>query len=103
LRLQGHEVRVAHDGRTALELVSSYRPEMIFLDIGMPTMDGYEVARRLQQMPGLRGVRLAALTGWGQQADRRRTAQAGFDYHLVKPVEPERLEELLATLDRAKG
>jgi PAS domain S-box-containing protein len=102
LRLQGHEVRVAHDGRAALEMVSSYRPEMIFLDIGMPGMDGYEVARRLKQMAGMPGVRLAALTGWGQQEDRRRTSQAGFDYHLVKPVEPEALEELLATLKQAK-
>jgi signal transduction histidine kinase len=102
LRLQGHEVRVAHDGPAALEMVSSHRPEMVFLDIGMPGMDGYEVARRLQHMPGMRGVRLAALTGWGQEDDRRRTAQAGFDHHLVKPVEPKVLEELLATLKRAR-
>jgi signal transduction histidine kinase len=103
LRLQGHEVRVAHDGPAALAVVSGYRPELVFLDIGMPGMDGYEVARRLRQIPGVRGVRLAAVTGWGQQEDRRRTAQAGFDYHLVKPVEPKALEELLATLKVAKG
>jgi CheY-like chemotaxis protein len=98
LRLQGHEVRVAHDGPTALELVKGFRPEMVFLDLGMPGMDGYEVARRLRQQPGLENVWLTALTGWGQQEDRRRTAAAGFDQHLVKPVEPKALDELLAGL-----
>ena len=98
LRLQGHEVGVAHDGPAALDMVEVYRPEMVFLDIGMPGMDGYEVARRLRRQPGLESVRLAALTGWGQQEDRRRTAEAGFDHHLVKPVEPAALEGLLAGL-----
>ncbi len=98
LRLQGHDVRVAHDGPTALQIVKVHRPELVFLDIGMPGMDGYEVARRLRQEPGLEKVRLAALTGWGQQEDRRRTAEAGFDLHLVKPVEPMVLEELLAEI-----
>ncbi len=98
LRLQGHEVRVAHDGLAALELAKGYRPEMVFLDIGMPGMDGYEVARRLRRQPGLENVRLAALTGWGQAEDRRRTAEAGFDHHLVKPAEPNALESLLSGL-----
>jgi PAS domain S-box-containing protein len=98
LRLQGHDVRVAHDGPTALQIAKEYRPELVFLDIGMPVMDGYEVARRMRQEPGLEKVRLAALTGWGQQEDRRRTAEAGFDLHLVKPVEPRVLEELLAEI-----
>jgi CheY-like chemotaxis protein len=98
VRLQGHEVRVAHDGIAALEMVKNYRPALVFLDIGMPKMDGYELARRLRQQPGLEHVRLAALTGWGQQEDRRRTAEAGFDHHLVKPLEPEALERLLADL-----
>ncbi len=98
LRLQGHEVRVAHDGLAALELAEGYRPEMVFLDIGMPGMDGYEVARRLRRQPGLENIRLAALTGWGQAEDRRRTAEAGFDHHLVKPVEPNALESLLSGL-----
>jgi PAS domain S-box-containing protein len=101
LRLQGHEVHVAHDGPAGLRLAAEHQPEMIFLDIGMPGMDGYEVARRLRHEPGLKNVRLAALTGWGQQEDRRRTAEAGFDYHLVKPVEPKVLEELLAGEKRA--
>lgn len=102
LRLQGHEVRVAHDGRTALDLLNGYRPDMVFLDIGMPDMDGFEVARMLRQRPGLEKLRLTALTGWGQQEDRRRTAAAGFDHHLVKPVEPETLEQLLATVKTSR-
>ena len=98
LRLQGHEVRVAHDGPSALDLATSYRPDMVFLDIGMPGMDGHEVARRLRQHPELKNVVLAAITGWGQQEDRRRTAEVGFDHHLVKPVEPAALENLLGGL-----
>jgi CheY-like chemotaxis protein len=98
LRLQGHEVRVAHDGPSALEVATSYRPDLVFLDIGMPGMDGYEVARRLRKTPGLEKTVLAALTGWGQQEDRRRTAEAGFNHHLVKPPEPQALERLLAEL-----
>jgi PAS domain S-box-containing protein len=103
VRLQGHEVRVAHDGTAALEMVKDYRPALVFLDIGMPKMDGYEVARRLRQQPGLENIRLAALTGWGQQEDRRRTAEAGFDHHLVKPLEPKALERLLADLQLLKS
>ncbi len=95
LRLQGHEVRVAYNGAAALETAADYRPEVVFLDLGMPGMDGYEVARRLRAAPGLGDVRLAAVTGWGQVEDRRRTAEAGFDLHVVKPVEPGVLQQLL--------
>jgi CheY-like chemotaxis protein len=98
LRLQGHEVRVVHDGPAALELVGDYRPEVVFLDLGMPGMDGYEVARRLRGLPGLGGIRVAALTGWGQQEDRRRSKEAGFDHHFVKPVDPTSMQALLADL-----
>ena len=98
LRLQGHEVRVAHDGSSAVDVAISYRPEMVFLDIGMPGMDGYEVARRLRQTSGLEKIILAALTGWGQQEDRRRSAEAGFDHHLIKPPDPKALESVLAEL-----
>ncbi|QEL17793.1 PAS domain S-box protein [Limnoglobus roseus] len=98
LELQGHEVRVAHSGPAALEMTKGYAPDVVFLDIGMPGMDGYEVARRLRQQPGLESVVLAALTGWGQQEDRRRTAEAGFTHHLVKPPDPKAVEGVLAQL-----
>jgi PAS domain S-box-containing protein len=98
LRLQGHEVRIAHDGATALEAAKEFVPALVFLDIGMPGMDGYEVARRLRQHPSLVNVVLAALTGWGQQEDRRRTTEAGFNYHLVKPAELKALDDVLAGL-----
>ena len=99
LKLQGHEVRVAHSGPAALEITKGYSPDVVFLDLGMPGMDGYEVARRLRQQPGLEKIVLAALTGWGQQEDRRRTADAGFDHHLVKPPEPKAVESILAELN----
>jgi PAS domain S-box-containing protein len=102
LGLQGHEVRVAYSGVAALEMTKDYRPDAVFLDIGMPGMDGYEVARRLRQQPGLEGAVLAALTGWGQHEDRRRSAEAGFDHHLVKPPEPQALDGVFAAL-RRKG
>jgi CheY-like chemotaxis protein/two-component sensor histidine kinase len=98
LRYSGHEVWVVHSGPAALELVKTYRPEMIFLDIGMPGMDGYEVARRLRQQMGLEGAVLVALTGWGSQEDRRLSTEAGFDHPLVKPSDPAAIVSLLAGL-----
>ena len=100
LTLQGHEVRVAHSGPAALESTNGYTPDVVFLDIGMPGMDGYEVARRMRQQPGLENVVLAALTGWGQKEDRRRTSEAGFSHHLVKPPEPKAVESILSSLPR---
>jgi CheY-like chemotaxis protein len=76
---------------------------VVFLDIGMPEMDGYEVARRLRRQPGGEGMVLVALTGWGQEEDRRRSQEAGFDRHLVKPVEPKALEHFLADLHPRHG
>ena len=99
LRLQGHHVQIANDGLTALKVAKEFVPALILLDIGMPGMDGYEVARRIRQMPRLDGTRLVALTGWGQEEDRRRTAKAGFNRHLVKPLQPETLESLLVDLE----
>jgi len=96
LRLQGHEVRVANDGPAALEIARADRPDLILLDLGMPGMDGYEVARRLREEHQLEGVVLAALTGWAQDEDRRRTREAGFNAHLIKPVDMEQLQGLLA-------
>lgn len=100
LRLHGHEVRVAHDGASALEVAKAFRPALIFLDIGLPGMDGYEVARQMRQVPELRNTVLAALTGWGQPEDRRRSAQAGIDHHLVKPPDPAELQNVLTQLSR---
>jgi PAS domain S-box-containing protein len=100
LRLQGHDVRVAYDGPSALELAKSLTPDVVFLDLGMPGMDGFEVARRIRATNGLENTVVAALTGWGQQEDRRRTEEAGFNHHLVKPPEPKALEALLTDLTR---
>ncbi len=98
LRLRGHSVRVAHGGPDAIFAAMEFRPAAILLDLGMPGMDGYEVAKRIRQQPELSGVIIAALTGWGQEEDRRRTKAAGFNYHLVKPLAPKALDELLANL-----
>lgn len=93
----GHEVQTANDGRQALDAVSSFRPDIVFCDLGLPTMDGYEVARRVRQRPELGGIKLVALTGWGQDEDRKRTREAGFDHHLVKPVGVKTLRDLLTS------
>jgi PAS domain S-box-containing protein len=88
LRSLGHETRVAHDGMLALDIAREFRPEVVLLDIGMPGLDGYEVARRLRAMNHGQTFRIVAITGWGQEADRTRSKEAGFDLHLVKPVDP---------------
>jgi signal transduction histidine kinase/CheY-like chemotaxis protein len=95
LRVLGAEVALAHSGRHALECVDTYRPDVVLLDIGMPGMDGYEVARRIRANPENRHISLIALTGWGQDEDRRRSVAAGFDHHLVKPADIEQLRQLL--------
>ena len=101
LRIDGHEVRVVHNGPAALEAARAWPPEAVLLDIGLPgKMDGYETARRLRGDVGLTNVLIAAVTGHSHDEDRRQAQEAGFDLHLVKPVEPEVLQEVLA---RAKG
>jgi PAS domain S-box-containing protein len=97
LRIEGHEVRTAHDGEHAIQLASEFRPEVIVLDLGMPKMTGYDVARRLRAKPWGRDVVLVACTGWGQPEDRRRSKEAGFDHHLVKPVSAEAILAAVAT------
>ncbi len=96
LRLGGHEVEVAHDGPAALQAAHAYQPEVVLLDIGLPGMTGYEVAQRLRQQPPAGLALLVALTGYGQEEDRRRSWEAGFDLHLTKPVDPADLKQLLA-------
>ncbi len=102
LRFLGHEVRTAHDGPAALSLGAVWSPEVVVLDIGLPGMDGYEVARRIREQPGSGGVRLVALSGWGQPDARDRSSSAGFDAHLVKPVDLETLIKLLEA-DASQG
>ena len=98
----GAEVEVVHDGATALDSVERFHPALVLLDIGMPGMDGYEVARRIRARPALQGIQLVALTGWGQAEDRRRSRDAGFDHHLIKPAGIDELCALLpSTRDNA--
>jgi PAS domain S-box-containing protein len=101
LELSGHEVRVAHDGLTALSLAQVFRPDISVLDIGMPNLSGYEVAQALRRETWGAHIRLIARSGWGQEEDRRRAQEAGFDHHLTKPVAPETLAALL--LDNPSG
>jgi PAS domain S-box-containing protein len=95
LEASGHIVRTAHGGHGAIALASTFHPEIALLDIGMPDMSGYEVARKMRETPWGKNVRLIALTGWGQDEDKRRALAAGFDHHLTKPVELPELEKLL--------
>ena len=98
-RLYRQDVRVAYDGPTALHQATSFQPDVVLLDIGLPLMDGYEVARRLRAEPDFEKTVLVALTGWGQEQDRKRSKEAGFDHHLVKPVEVEVVQNLILTDD----
>jgi CheY-like chemotaxis protein len=96
LRLDGHDVQLARNGPEALELFERMRPEIAILDIGMPGLNGYDVARRIRQHKDANGVKLIALTGWGQESDKKRASASGFDHHFTKPVEPSTLSELIS-------
>jgi len=98
LSIMGHETRTAHDGESAVTTAESFRPEVILLDIGLPKLNGYEVAQRIRNSPWGGGMFLIAVTGWGQDEDRQRSAEVGLNAHMVKPVEPSALEKLLAGL-----
>lgn len=98
LAMMGHEAAVANDGHAALRMLAGLQPQIVFLDIGMPGMSGYEVAQAVRANPGWNGVRLVALTGWGGSADRARTAAAGFDEHLTKPATLAAIEAVLARI-----
>jgi CheY-like chemotaxis protein len=100
LQLHGHEVREVHDGAQALAAIEAFRPRVSILDIGMPSVSGIDVARQVRRQPWGQGMVLIALTGWGQLEDRRRSEEAGFDHHLVKPVDPAALQGLLKEIDR---
>jgi CheY-like chemotaxis protein len=98
LQLNGNEIRIAYDGLEAVELAEAFHPHFVLLDIGLPKLNGYEVARRIRQLPWSRKVTIIALTGWGQEDDRRRSQEAGFNFHIVKPVDLAALESLLTGL-----
>lgn len=98
LSINGHDTRMAHDGKAAVQLAQDFNPDVVFLDIGMPGMDGHETATFIRQQPWGKTMVLVALTGWGQSEDRRRSKDAGFDHHLVKPADPAVVEKLLSSL-----
>jgi signal transduction histidine kinase/ActR/RegA family two-component response regulator len=103
LRVMGHEVGTAYDGEEAIAAAEALRPEVVLLDIGMPRLNGYDACRRLREQPWGRGMFLIALTGWGQEDDRRQTEEAGFNHHIVKPVDAAALMKLLASLAADRG
>jgi PAS domain S-box-containing protein len=101
LRLTGNEAYTAYDGVEGVEAAERFRPELVLLDIGMPRLNGYDACRRIREQPWGKTIVLVALTGWGQEEDRRRTVEAGFDAHMVKPVDPTALMKLLASQPQA--
>ena len=100
LRTLGHEVHTAYDGLEAVQAAASFRPDVVLLDIGLPKLNGYETARHIREQPSGQKVSLVALSGWGQEEDKRRAKEAGFDYHLTKPVETAALQKLLASVEK---
>ena len=98
LRASGHDVQTAHDGLKAVQAAIEYRPDIVLLDIGLPGLNGYEVAKQLRAHPDLKHVVLVALTGYGQDSDRQTSSAAGFTHHLVKPARFEELQKILATV-----
>jgi len=102
LSIMGHETRTAHDGESAVTSAQSFLPDVVLLDIGLPKLNGYEVAQRIRESSWGTSMFLIAVTGWGQDEDRQRSSEVGLNVHMVKPVEPSALEKLLAELS-AKG
>ena len=95
LQTKGHETRIASDGEDAINQADAFQPTLVLLDLGLPRMDGYEVARRLRERPYGKGLILVALTGWAGRDVRTKAAEAGFDYHLVKPVNWDELDRIV--------
>src|SRR5689334_21881320 len=95
LSIMGHDTRTAHDGETAVATAESFRPEVVLLDIGLPKLNGYEVAQQIREHAWGKSMFLIAVTGWGQEEDRQRSSEVGLNVHMVKPVEPAALERLL--------
>jgi DNA-binding response OmpR family regulator len=103
LSLAGNETQTAFDGLEAMESAATFKPELILLDIGLPKLNGYEVARKIREQPWGKKMVLIALTGWGQEEDRCRSREAGFDHHLTKPIDLGSLKKLLTSLSMAKA
>jgi len=99
LRVMGNDSRTAYDGQEGVDVAGAFRPDVILLDIGLPMLNGYEACRSIREQSWGKGVVLIAVTGWGQDEDRRRSHEAGFDHHMVKPVDPKALMKMLAGLD----
>ena len=102
LQIMGNEVRTAYDGQEGMDTASEFRPGVLLLDIGLPKLNGYEVCRRIREQSWGKDVMLIAITGWGQDDDRRRSKEAGFDHHMVKPVDPQFLMKILAGLEAGR-
>ena len=100
LQMMGHDTRTAYDGVEAMQVIGAFKPDVVFLDIGLPKMNGYDAARSIRAQPDAKHVVLVAVTGWGQEQDRRHAADAGFDHHLTKPVDPHVVEALIARVDQ---
>ncbi|MGZ8160518.1 MAG: response regulator, partial [Methylobacter sp.] len=98
MEMMGNNVRMAHDGEKAVTVAKEFRPHVVLLDIGLPKLNGYEAARAIRQEPWGKNIFLIAATGWGQEDDKRKSKEAGFDLHMVKPIDPQALMKLLASL-----
>ncbi len=102
LRIMGNDIRTAYDGQRGVELAEQFRPDVVLLDIGLPKLDGYQACRRMGVQPWGKAMVLIAMTGYGQEEDRLRSHEAGFDHHMVKPVDPPALMKLLAEFQQVK-
>lgn len=100
MQMYGHQTQKAYNGESALEMITVYRPDFVLLDIGLPDINGYEVAQRIRENPQTKNVKLIAVTGYGFDSDRQKSKESGFDYHLVKPIDPGELPKIFDMLAR---
>jgi CheY-like chemotaxis protein len=103
LRIMGNDIQIANDGEQAVRVAADFQPDVVLLDIGLPKLNGYEAAQQIREQPWGKKIVLIALTGWGQAEDKRQANEAGFDLHMVKPVDPTSLISILAELHAAKS